>query len=103
LKKEFSKLNCEIVGVSPDTCDKHKKFIEKNNLKITLLCDPEHLMINKYGVWQKKKNYGREYMGLIRSTFLIDPNGKVIKEWKNVRAKGHAEKVLKFLKEAQEK
>jgi peroxiredoxin Q/BCP len=68
-----------------------------------LLCDPEHLMINKYGVWQKKKNYGREYMGLIRSTFLIDPNGKVIKEWKNVRAKGHAEKVLKFLKEAQEK
>ncbi len=103
LKKEFEKLDCEIIGVSPDTCDKHKKFIEKNNLNITLLCDPEHLLINEYGVWQKKKNYGKEYMGLVRSTFLLDKNGEVVKKWKNVRAKGHAEKVLKALREIQSK
>ncbi len=101
LKEDFKKLNCEIIGVSPDTCEKHKKFVEKNALDIKLLCDPEHKLIKKFGVWQKKKNHGKEYMGLIRSTFIIDPKGNIIKKWKNVRAKGHAKKVLEALKEAQ--
>jgi peroxiredoxin Q/BCP len=90
-----------ILGVSPDKTVTHRNFIEKKDLGITLLSDPEHEVLEKYGAWRLKKNYGREYMGVARSTVLIDPKGKVARVWPNVRAKGHAEKVLEELKALQ--
>ncbi len=98
-KEEFEKLNAVIIGISKDSPKSHEKFINKHNLNILLLSDEEHKVLEKYGAWGKKKNYGREYFGTIRSTFLIDPEGKIIKVWKNVRVKGHVEEVLKTLKE----
>ena len=102
-RKEFEELNCVIVGISKDSPKSHEKFISKHELDILLLSDEEHKVLEKYGVWGKKKNYGREYFGTIRSTFLIDPNGKVVKEWRNVRVAGHVEKVFSALKEFIEK
>ncbi len=99
MKGEFEKLNAVIIGVSKDSPKSHEKFISKHNLNILLLSDEEHQVLEKYGAWGKKKNYGREYFGTIRSTFLIDPEGKIVKVWKNVRVKGHVEEVLKTLKE----
>ncbi len=96
---KFKRAGAAIVGVSPDTEQKHCNFIEKQGLKIELLADPEHAMLEKYKVWQLKKNYGREYMGVVRTTLLIDPNGKVVQCWEKVRVKEHVEKVLTFLKE----
>ncbi len=97
LKDRFEKEGAVIVGVSADSCVKHRNFIEKKGLTIELLSDPEHLALEAYGVWQLKKGYGREYFGLVRSTFLIDPEGKIEKIWPNVRVKGHAEAVLDVL------
>lgn len=93
---DFSKLAEDVVvlGVSPDTVASHQKFIAKYDLKLTLLSDPEKVVMKQYGAWGLKKNYGREYEGVIRSTFLIDPSGGLIKAWRNVRAKGHAQRVL---------
>ncbi len=99
MKEEFENLNAVIIGISKDSPKSHAKFIEKHELGILLLSDENHEIHEKYGAWGKKKNYGREYYGTIRSTFIIDPNGKIIKEWKNVRVKGHVEKVLEELKE----
>ena len=99
MKEEFEKLGAVIIGVSKDSPKSHAKFIEKHNLGILLLSDENHEVIEKYGAWGKKKNYGREYYGTVRSTFLIDPSGKIIKEWKKVRVAGHVEKVLNTLKE----
>jgi len=96
---EFKKLNAEVIGVSPDSMKSHKKFIEKHGLKITLLSDTEHKVLEMYGAWGLKKRYGREYYGVIRSTFLIDPEGKIIKIWKNVKVKGHVDDVLEALKQ----
>lgn len=95
---DFSDLNVKIVGVSKDSVKSHSNFIAKHNLKIELLGDPDLKTIKAYKVWGIKKNYGKEYEGLIRSTFLIDPQGKIAKYWTNVRAKGHAERVLKETK-----
>ena len=97
LKVKFAEAGAVIVGVSPDSCKKHQSFIEKKELTIELLGDPEHHAREAYGVWQLKKNYGREYYGVVRTTFLIDPEGKVIKAWPKVRVKGHAEAVLAAL------
>ena len=99
LLDEFSSLNAVVLGVSRDTVESHKKFVEKHGLKITLLSDPEKEVIKAYGVWQKKRRFGRESFGVVRSTFLIDPEGKAVHVWKNVRAKGHASRVLARLKE----
>ena len=96
---EFEKLGAIVIGISPDSPKKHCNFIEKHNLKVTLLSDEEKKVLKAYGAWGKKKMYGREYEGVIRSTFIIDPNGEIVKEYKNVRAKGHAKKVLEDLKE----
>ncbi|WP_013321349.1 thioredoxin-dependent thiol peroxidase [Gloeothece verrucosa] len=96
---EFAALNAKVVGVSPDTEKSHGKFIEKHNLSLQLLSDPEHTVTSAYGVWGLKKFMGKEYMGVIRSTFLIDADGKVAYVWPNVRVKGHAEAVLKKLRE----
>jgi peroxiredoxin Q/BCP len=93
LKKDFEEINSVILGVSPDSCKSHRNFIGKKELTITLLSDPEHEVIEEYGAWQLKKNYGREYYGVVRSTYLIDPKGKIAYKWSNVQAKGHAEEV----------
>lgn len=100
--KKFEKLEAVVLGVSPDKTATHRKFREKHDLKVTLLSDPEHEVLEKYGAWRLKKNYGREYMGVARSTVLIDPKGKVANVWPNVKAKGHAEKVLEKLKALQQ-
>lgn len=98
MRDEFEKLGAVIIGISKDSPKSHAKFIEKHNLKILLLSDEEHKVLEKYGAWGKKKNYGREYFGAIRTTFLIDPEGKIVKVWRNVRVNGHVEKVLEELK-----
>lgn len=93
----FDKLNAVVLGVSSDSTRSHQNFITKYDLKFPLLSDPEHNVLEKYGVWQLKKNYGKEYYGVSRTTFLIDPQGKVAKVWEKVKAAGHAEAVKKEL------
>lgn len=97
--EEFQKLDAVVLGVSKDSVKSHKRFIEKHGLKITLLSDPEHKVIESYGAWGVKKRYGKEYYGTIRSTFIIDPEGKIAAVWYNVRVKGHVEEVKKKLEE----
>ncbi len=99
-KEAFEKEGAIIFGVSPDSQKSHCNFAEKHKLQINLLSDPEHLALEDYGAWQKKKNYGREYMGVVRSTFLIDPEGKLAHIWPKVRVKGHVDTVLEKLKES---
>lgn len=99
---DFEGLNAEIIGISPDPPERHKKFREKYQLKHVLLSDTEHKVIEKYGAWKKKKMYGKEYYGVERSTFIINPEGKVAYEWRKVKVKGHVEEVKKKLKELQE-
>ena len=97
--EEFEKLGAVVLGVSPDSCESHQKFIQKKDLKITLLCDTQKEVLKKYGAWGVKKMYGKEYEGVIRTTYLIDPNGNVAAIWPKVRVKGHVEKVLEKLRE----
>ena len=98
LSADFGKLGAEIIGVSPDSEQSHQKFIAKENLKITLLCDENHKIAESYGAWGLKKNYGKEYEGIIRSTFIIK-NGVILKAFYNVKATNHAQKVLESLKD----
>ena len=98
LFSKFKKLNCEIFGISKDNLKSHDKFREKFKVKFDLLSDEETKVLKKYKVWGKKKFMGREYMGISRSTFLIDPKGKIIKIWENVNVKDHALEVLETLK-----
>ena len=98
LLPKFKKLNCEIFGISKDTIKSHDKFREKFKIKFDLLSDEEIKVLKKYKVWGKKKFIGREFMGIIRSTFLIDKKGKIIKVWDNVKVKDHAKEVLETLK-----
>ena len=86
-----------ILGVSPDDEKKHKKFEAKYNLPFTLLADPDKKIIEKYGVWGEKNRYGRKYMGLLRTTFLIDEKGIIRKIFKKPRSKVHSEEILKAL------
>ena len=97
--KGFEKLNAKVLGVSPDSTESHRKFIAKQNLKITLLSDPDKKVLAKYGAWGVKKMYGKESLGVIRSTFIIDPKGKIAHAWYSVKATGHVEKVAAKLKE----
>ncbi len=94
---DFTDLGATILGVSPDSVKRHQNFIAKKDLKITLLSDEEKEVLQAYGVWQLKKNYGREYMGVVRSTYLIDPDGNVAAVWEKVRVKGHVEAVRQKL------
>jgi peroxiredoxin Q/BCP len=96
---EFSDQDTVILGVSPDPVDRHKKFIEKHDLPFLLLADENHEVAEKYDVWQLKKNFGKEYMGIVRSTFIIDKNGELVKEWRKVRVKDHVEEALTYIKE----
>ena len=98
----FEDLSAVVLGVSPDSPKKHRNFIEKKDLKITLLADEEKEVCEKYSVWQLKKNYGREYMGVVRSTFLINPEGVISAIWSKVRVKGHVEAVSEKIKELQQ-
>lgn len=92
--EKFQKEGIEIVGVSPDSVDSHKKFCEKMGIKYPLLADVDKDMSNKFGVWGKKKFMGREYMGVVRSTFLVDEKGKIFKIFPKVKPAGHAKEVL---------
>ncbi len=96
---DFTALEAIVLGVSPDSPKKHRNFIEKKGLKITLLADEEKELCKKFGVWQLKKNYGREYMGVVRSTFLIAPDGTLAYKWEKVRVKGHVDEVKAKLEE----
>jgi len=98
---DFSGLGATILGVSPDSPKKHRNFIEKKELGITLLADEEKEVCEAYGVWQLKKFMGREYMGVVRSTFIIDPDGKIAAVWEKLRVKGHVEAVKQKLVELQ--
>ncbi len=95
----LQKLNAIVIGISPDSPESHFKFIEKRDLKVILLSDRDKKVIKKYGKWGKKKFRGKEYMGVVRSTFLIDPDGKIVHIWPKVSVKGHPEDVEKILKE----
>ena len=95
---EFAAADTAILGVSKDTAQKHGKFREKHGLGIDLGSDPEGEVIERYGSWIEKSMYGRTYMGIDRSTFLIDGEGRLAKVWRKVRVKGHVEKVLEAAK-----
>lgn len=96
--QDFSDLDCVIIGISKDSSKAHSNFTEKYNLPFTLLSDVEHKTIEEYGVWVLKKNYGKEYMGIERSTFLIDEEGQILKEWRKVRVKDHISQILEELR-----
>ena len=97
LLSKFQKLDCEVYGVSKDSLKSHGKFRDKYKIKFDLLADEEIKVLKKYKVWGKKKFMGREFMGIIRSTYLIDKKGKIIKVWANVKVKDHAKEVLETL------
>ena len=97
--KAFSKLGATVLGCSPDSVESHQSFIDKYKLRISLLSDPDHKMMSRYEAWGEKNMYGKISEGVIRSTVLIDPKGKVVKHWRRVKAKGHAQAVHKVLEE----
>lgn len=98
----FEDQGAVVVGISPDPMSQHEKFAAKLDLNFELLTDRDAKVASKYGVWRTKKNYGREYDGIVRSTFLIDPSGKIARIWDNIRVKGHVERVLQTLQEERE-
>ena len=97
LLSKFNKLDCEVYGISKDSLKSHYKFRDKYKIKFDLLADEEIKVLKKYKVWGKKKFMGREFMGIIRSTYLIDKKGKILKVWENIKVKDHAKEVLKTL------
>jgi peroxiredoxin Q/BCP len=94
-------LDAEIWGVSPDGAGSHAAFRAKYGLPFTLLSDEDHAVAERYGAWGEKQNYGRTYVGLIRSSFLVGPDGRLAKVWPKVKADGHAEAVLETLRSLQ--
>lgn len=97
--KGFEKAAVTVLGCSPDSPESHTKFIAKHNLKLSLLSDPDHTTIEKYGAWGEKNLYGKKSMGVIRSTVVIDPQGKVAHHWAKVKSTGHVQVVAAKLKE----
>ena len=87
-----------VIGVSPDSIKSHKSFKEKQSLNFILLSDSEHKLAEEFEVWKEKSMYGRKYMGIERSTFILDKNGKIEKEWRKVKVKGHVDEVIEYLK-----
>ena len=94
----FEQAGAIVIGISPDSAKSHDKFCAKHDLTIPLVADEEHRAIDAYGVWREKKTFGKTYMGVVRSTFLIDKDGKIAGIWDNVRLKGHIEGVLEATK-----
>jgi peroxiredoxin Q/BCP len=101
LKDELQKLGAKVFGVSPDDVASHEKFRDKYQLNFPLLADPDHAVAEQYGAWREKNMYGKKSMGVQRSTYLIDANGKVARLWKRVQVDGHDQQVLEALKELQ--
>ena len=98
LLSKFKKLECEVYGISKDSLKSHDKFRDKYKIKFDLLADEELEVLKKYKVWKKKKFMGREFMGVVRTTYLLDKKGQILKVWNNVKAKDHAIEVLENLK-----
>jgi peroxiredoxin Q/BCP len=90
--------NAEVIGVSKDSVASHKKFTEKNNLNFTLLSDPDHRVIEAYGAWGPRKFMGKEYIGISRNTYIVDPSGNIVKEYLGVNPKDHAIEIINDLK-----
>ncbi len=101
LKPEFEKLGAKVIGISPDGAKSHEKFRTKHALDVILLSDEQKAVIEAFGVWTQKKMYGRAYMGVERSTFLVGPDGKIAQCWRSVKVPGHAAEVLDALKKRQ--
>lgn len=101
LQKEFEAQNSVVLGVSPDSEKSHCNFIQKKNITFTLLSDTDHKLLENYGTWGLKKNFGKEYYGVIRTTFLINPQGNIAHIWTKVKVKEHARAVLDKLKSLQ--
>ena len=99
LRDDFAAAGATVLGISPDSVKRHDKFKQKYDLKLTLVSDEERKAIEAYGLWVEKQMYGRHYMGVERSTFLIDEAGKIVRVWAKVRVKGHAEAVLAAVRE----
>lgn len=97
--KEFGKLNAKVFGISPDSPLSHQKFIKKHKLIIKLLSDEDHKVADKFGAWGIKKMYGKEYEGIIRSTLLVNPEGRIAYHWPKVSPAGHAKEVAEKIKE----
>lgn len=97
LLEEFKKLNTEVIGISKDSIKSHQNFIAKKNLSVNLLSDPEKEVLSSFNVLKAKKMFGKEYMGVERSTFLFDETGELITEFRNVKAAGHAREVLDYM------
>lgn len=97
LMPDFQAKDAVVIGISADSEASHAKFAAKHDLTVTLLSDPGHRALEAYGVWQKKKMAGREYMGIVRTTFLIDPDGVIQEVWEKVKVKAHAETVHQAL------
>ncbi|WP_141434348.1 thioredoxin-dependent thiol peroxidase [Bacillus sp. 03113] len=97
--ESFEGVNAVILGVSPDSITKHEKFIEKHGLPFLLLADVDHKVAEAYDVWKQKVNFGKQYMGIERSTFIIDKEGKLVKEYRKVKVKGHVDEALEFIKQ----
>ena len=93
--------NAVVIGISKDTVKSHKKFADKFDLNFTLLGDPDHTVIEKYDAWQERSMYGRKYMGIVRSTVIINPEGKIVKEYPKVDPKKHAVEIIKDLQTLQ--
>lgn len=98
----FRKLDAEVLGCSSDSPESHRKFAKKHGLELTLLSDPDHEVMEAYGAWGDKVLYGRKFRGVIRSTVIIDPAGKVAHHWKKVKSKGHADAVRSKIEELRE-
>ncbi len=86
-----------VIGVSPNDIKSHKKFKEKQDLNFLLLADTEHVLSEAFGVWKEKSMYGKKYMGIERSTFILDENGSIVHEWRKVKVNGHVDEVLGYL------
>jgi thioredoxin-dependent peroxiredoxin len=97
--ESFKEVDAVILGVSPDPISRHEKFIAKYDLPFLLLADIDQVVANAFDVWKLKKNFGKEYMGIERSTFIIDKEGKIVKEWRKVSVKGHVEEALQYIKD----
>ncbi len=98
LNESFADLNTVIYGVSRDSIASHEKFKQKFNYTIDLISDEDESLCNQFDVIKLKKLYGKEYMGIVRSTFVINPNGEILKQWDKVKVDGHAEEVLEFIR-----
>jgi peroxiredoxin Q/BCP len=98
-KERIEGMGATVLGVSPDSVESHRGFCDKHGLTITLLSDPEHVVLKAYGVWQLKKMYGREFHGVVRSTFLLNPEGRLAHTWRKVKVADHVETVIGKLAE----